>query len=178
MARPLARRSLGETHSLTRTLRIFALLALASSAHAASLPLNPDVTQETIDATICLRGWTKTVRPPFAVTNAIKLAKLRERGLTEADKSRFELDHVIPLALGGAPDDPRNLRLEPWSEADRKDGVEACLARAVCDGRISLSEARRRIWQDWRGAAKACGSRPSERRARRQQSRHRLDWPF
>ena len=133
---------------MTRTLPILALLVSAAAAQAAVLPLNPDVTQATIDATICVRGWTKTVRPPFAVTNAIKLAKLRERGLTEADKSRFELDHVIPLALGGAPDDPRNLRLEPWDEADRKDGVEACLARAVCDGRISLSEACRRIWSD------------------------------
>ena len=162
-------------------LPILALLASASIAHAVSLPLNPDVTQETIDATICVRGWTKTVvRPPFAATNAIKVAKLRERGLTEADKSRFELDHVIPLALGGAPDDPRNLRLEPWSEADRKDGVEACLARAVCDGRISLSEARRRIWKDWRGAAKACSSRRSERQARTrpQQSRRSLDRPL
>ena len=159
---------------------IFALLALSSSAHAASLPLNPDVTQATIDSTICLRGWTKSVRPPFAVTNAIKLAKLRERGLTEADKSRFELDHVIPLALGGAPDDPRNLRLEPWSEADRKDGVEACLARAVCDGRISLSKARRRIWKDWQGAAKACSSRRPERQARTraQRSRRSFGWPF
>ena len=154
-------------------------MATASIAHAASLPLNSDVTQETIEATICVRGWTKTVRPPFTVTNAIKVAKLRERGLTEADKSRFELDHVIPLALGGAPGDPRNLRLEPWAEADRKDGVEACLARAVCDGRISLSEARRRIWKDWRGAARACSPRRSERQARTwmQQSRRSLDRP-
>ena len=137
-------------------LPIAALLVLAQSAHAGDLPLNPDVTQATIDETICVRGWTKTVRPPFEITNAIKSRKLRERGLTDADKSRFELDHVIPLALGGSPDDPRNLRLEPWPEADRKDGVEACLARAVCAGRMSLNEARRRIWKDWRGAGRAC----------------------
>ncbi|MGA9600836.1 MAG: hypothetical protein WBS22_11410 [Methylocystis sp.] len=146
---------------MKRAFLIVALLALAANAHAANLPLNPDVTQQNIDETICVRGWTKTVRPPFEVTNAIKLNKLRERGLTEADKSRFELDHVIPLALGGAPDDPRNLRLEPWPEADRKDGVEACLAHAVCAGRISLNEARRRIWKDWRAARKACAARRS-----------------
>ena len=146
---------------------IVALLALAPNAHAASLPLNPDVTQQNVDETICVRGWTKTVRPPFEVTNAIKLKKLRERGLTEADKSRFELDHVIPLALGGAPDDPRNLRLEPWPEADRKDGVEACLAHAVCAGRIPLNEARRRIWKDWRAAGKACDARRPPPRASR-----------
>jgi hypothetical protein len=133
---------------MKRAFVIVALLASASIAQAASLPLNPAVTQASIDETICVRGWTKSVRPPFEVTNAIKLKKLRERGLTEADKSRFELDHIIPLALGGSPDDTRNLRLEPWPEADRKDGVEACLAHAVCAGRISLNEARRRIWKD------------------------------
>ena len=146
---------------MKRAFLIFALLALNSSARAASLPLNPAVTQENIDKTICVRGWTKTVRPPFEVTNAIKLAMLRERGLTAADKSRFELDHVIPLALGGSPDDPRNLRLEPWPEADRKDGVESCLAHAVCAGRISLNEARRRIWKDWRAAERMCNARRS-----------------
>jgi hypothetical protein len=159
---PAARAILRDARAGAKVKRAFlivALLALAWNAHAANLPLNPDVTQENIDETICVRGWTKTVRPPFEVTNAIKLRKLRERGLTEADKSRFELDHVIPLALGGAPDDARNLRLEPWPEADRKDGVEACLAHAVCAGRISLSEARRRIWKDWRAAARACASR-------------------
>lgn len=140
-------------------LPITALLVLTSSAQAATLPLNPAVTQENIDETICVRGWTKTVRPPFQVSNAIKLTKLRERGLTEADKSRFELDHIIPLALGGAPDDVRNLRLQPCSEADRKDGVEVCLAHAVCAGRMSLNEARRRIWKDWRAAGRACKSK-------------------
>ena len=60
-----------------------------------------------IGETVCVKGWTKTVRPPFSITNAIKLAKLRERGLTAAGKSRFELDHIIPLSLGGSPDDPR-----------------------------------------------------------------------
>jgi hypothetical protein len=144
---------------MKRAFVIMALMALAPMAHAAKLPLNPMVTPENIDETICVRGWTKTVRPPFEATNAIKLKKLRDRGLTEADKSRFELDHIIPLALGGSPDDPRNLRLEPWPEADRKDGVEACLAHAVCVGRISLNEARRRIWKDWRGAGNACRSR-------------------
>jgi hypothetical protein len=51
--------------------------------------------QENISETICRHGYTKTVRPPFAVTNRIKIAMLRARGLTEGDKSRFALDHII-----------------------------------------------------------------------------------
>ncbi len=136
------------------------VLLISASVRAEELPLNPAVTQATIAETVCVRGWTKTVRPPFYVSNAIKLTKLRERGLTAADRSRFELDHIIPLALGGAPDDPRNLQLQPWPEADAKDDVEACLARAVCAGRITLDEAQVRIWTDWRSAGARCRHAP------------------
>ncbi|WP_442756728.1 hypothetical protein ACNHKD_09120 [Methylocystis sp. JAN1] len=137
---------------------LFLLASAAASlpAVAEDLPLNPAVTQATIEDTICVQGWTKTVRPPYAVSNAIKLAKLRAVGLTEADRTRFQLDHKIPLALGGAPSDPRNFQLEPWEEAGDKDKIEACLARAVCAGRLTLDEARQRIWRDWHEAGKAC----------------------
>jgi hypothetical protein len=147
-----------------------ALVALASSAPAQStstiepeeapppldLPINPAVTQATIASTICAVGWTKTVRPSYAVTNRIKLEKLRQAGLTEGDKSRFELDHLIPLALGGATDDPGNLALEPWSEATKKDVVEVCLSAMVCEGKISLERAQLAIWEDWKQAGKLC----------------------
>jgi hypothetical protein len=143
--------SLGMKHALV------AMLAIVGPALAEDLPVNPAVTQETIGQTICVPGWTKTVRPPYTVSNAIKLEKLRAIGLTEADKSRFQLDHRIPLALGGAPSDPRNFQLEPWEEAGQKDAIEACLARAVCTGKITLDEARRRIWANWRETGKGCG---------------------
>ncbi len=119
-------------------------------ADAEELPINPTVTQATIRETICAYGWTKTVRPPYSVTNRIKSELLRRVGLTDADKSRFELDHIIPLSLGGAPSDVRNLRLQPWTEAGEKDQLEACLPRLVCDGRLTLDQARRAIWTNWR----------------------------
>jgi len=78
-------------------------------------------------------------------------------------KAAFELDHIIPLALGGSPDDPRDLQLEPWEEAGEKDNVEARLTRAVCVGGIALDEARRRIWSDWRRVG--LGSRRRHRAA-------------
>jgi hypothetical protein len=68
----------------------------------------------------------------------------------------FQLDHVIPLALGGAPSDPQNFQLMDADDAERKDDVERCLARAVCAGKVGLDEARRRIWLDWRQAGNAC----------------------
>ena len=95
-------------------------LALLALLFCGLPALNPAVTQATISETICARCWTKTVRLPSAVTNAIKLAKLHERGLTEADKSRFELDHKILLAIGGSPDDPPQSPIAALTQSQRK----------------------------------------------------------
>lgn len=133
-----------------------ALVAMFAPAFADDLPLNPAVTQATIGDTICIPGWTKTQRPSGRYTGRLKIDLIRREGLPEELLVDFQLDHKIPLALGGAGSDPRNFVLQPWDEADDKDRVEACLARAVCAGKITLDEARLRIWRDWREAGKAC----------------------
>jgi hypothetical protein len=133
-----------------------ALLAVPLVAAAENLPLNPVVTHETIGSTICVPGWTKTVRPSARSTARIKIKLIRELEIPEELLVDFELDHRIPLALGGATSDPRNLELQPWDEAGEKDRIEACLSRAVCAGTITLDEARRRIWADWRAVGKVC----------------------
>ncbi len=133
-----------------RNFMIGAALLIAAPVLAEEMPLNPAVTQETIHETICVPGWTKTVRPSFSYTNRIKRKKLREAGLPRERIHDFELDHAIPLSLGGSPDDERNLQLQPWDQARIKDAVEACLPKAVCDGSMALAEARERIWSSWR----------------------------
>jgi hypothetical protein len=61
--------------------------------------------------------------------------------------SDYEEIHLMPLGLGVAPYDPRNLWPEPratadgWN-ADLKDELEAVLASLVCSGRVPLAEAR------------------------------------
>ena len=150
-------RAKGESVEVKRATLVTAFLILSPAAPADTLPLNPAVRQETIDQTICVIGWTKTVRPPAAYANRSKLKLIRELGLPEELLADFELDHRIPLALGGAPSDPRNLELQPWDEASVKDAIEACLARAVCSGKITLDEARSRIWRDWRHVGVDCG---------------------
>ena len=108
------------------------------------------------DRTICKPDWTKAVRPPLRVMDQIKRDKLRAAGWADADKSRFELDYIIPLSLGGAPDDPKNFRLEPENEVVEKEALEACLPRLVCERRLMLDEARKAVWQDWRAALSLC----------------------
>ncbi|MGO8740638.1 hypothetical protein [Rhodoblastus sp.] len=136
-----------------------ALAVLTMPALAAKgLPLNPAVTQATIGKTICLTGWTRTVRPYVGKMKRIKAEMLAAIGEPIDHRNRYELDHRIPLALGGAPISRRNLALEPIGEAREKDAVEVCLSSLVCQGKIDLDDAQSAIWEDWRKAGELCGT--------------------
>lgn len=105
--------------------------------------LNADVTQATIGSTICVRGWTATVRPPVSYTNELKLEQMRAYGET-GPPSGYQEDHLISLELGGDPTDPKNLWPEPYPRAADVDRIENELNAEVCVGRISLAEGQRR----------------------------------
>src|SRR5271166_3642903 len=110
--------------------------------------LNPQVTQRTIGATICRRGWTSSVRPPESVTEAEKRASMAAYG-DRGPLSEYEYDHFVPLELGGATNDPRNLWPEPGATPNPKDAVEDELNQQVCEHRMSLAAAQRAIVADW-----------------------------
>ena len=129
-------------------------LGLRQSQHGAGLALaadpvrtpgvvNPDVTQETIGSTICVRGWTRTIRPPTDYTNLLKARQMREYGV-RGPPSDFQEDHLISLELGGHPTDPRNLWPEPYPRASEVDRVENELNDKVCSGELTLREAQER----------------------------------
>jgi len=105
--------------------------------------LNPDVAQTNINRTICVRGWTKTVRPPVEYTNALKVRQMREYSEV-GDRSEYQEDHLISLELGGAPTDPRNLWPEPYPRASTVDTIENELNAKVCSGELSLADAQRK----------------------------------
>jgi hypothetical protein len=101
------------------------------------------VTQATIHATICVKGWTKTIRPPSSYTTALKKAQLVEWNYADKTAGDYEEDHLISLELGGAPWSKKNLWPEPWSQARRDDnGIEASLHKKVCNGTLKLWKAR------------------------------------
>jgi hypothetical protein len=104
--------------------------------------VNPAVTQATIRSTICVSGWTRTVRPPVSYTNALKLKQMRQYGL-HGSPSAYQEDHLISLELGGNPADPRNLWPEPYPRASAVDRTENELNDAVCSGRLTLAQAQR-----------------------------------
>jgi hypothetical protein len=109
------------------------------------------VTQANINVTICLKGWTATVRPPTSYTNALKRTQMAAYGFT-GSPSDYEEDHLIPLELGGNPTDPKNLWPEPGASPNPKDSVENQLNRLVCNGQMPLATAQQRIAANWQTA--------------------------
>jgi len=140
-------------------------LTLLVSAHHADhhLPdprltpgaFSPAVTQQTLRATICRRGYTASVRPPVAFTDALKRKQLADPryGYSDRDPKHYEEDHRVPLELGGAPRDPANLWPEPYAGphgAHDKDALENATHRRLCAGSITLAQARATFTRpDW-----------------------------
>jgi hypothetical protein len=122
--------------------------------HHTPAPAAVPVTQDNIDRTICVRGWTATVRPSQSYTGKIKdrLIAGLPPGLPH-ERSAYELDHWMPLELGGAPSDPGNLILELrrgyGGLAETKDVEENDLHDQVCHHKISLAAAQARMAADW-----------------------------
>jgi hypothetical protein len=113
--------------------------------------ISPAVTQDNIHSTICVSGYSTSVRPPESVTNKIKKERLVAYGDTDS-MSDYELDHLISLELGGCPDCVSNLWPEPYANplgAHEKDKVENYLHKEVCDGTITLHDAQEEIATDW-----------------------------
>lgn len=116
--------------------------------------IDPAVTQANIGSTICRSGYTTTVRPPESQTEKFKW-DVAEPAYGQHDVSG-ELDHEIPLELGGA-NDARNLWVEAGSIPNPKDTVEDALNRAVCDGKMTLRAAQLAIAKNWIKAGAALG---------------------
>lgn len=113
---------------------------------------NPDVTESNIHQTICVKGWTKTIRPPLAVTTKIKQKSIDDYGYVDKNLKSYELDHLIPLELGGAPLDSKNLWAEPAPSPNPKDRIENDLNHKVCSGQLQLEIAQRMIATNWKQA--------------------------
>jgi hypothetical protein len=110
--------------------------------------LNPAVTQATIAQTICVRGWTATIRPPASYTEGLKRQQIASEHLS-GRLGDYEEDHRMPLELGGAPSDPMNLSPESPASPNPKDADESSLREQVCAGRLTLDAARQQLVAKW-----------------------------
>ncbi|HET8892939.1 MAG TPA: hypothetical protein VFM96_02425 [Gaiellaceae bacterium] len=139
------------------TTRLLVLAAIAAGLLALFLAVRPhrapllprftpgvvstEVTQANVGDTVCRSGWTKTIRPPVAYTNALKLRQMRRYG-ERGSPSAYQEDHLISLELGGDPSDPRNLWPEPYPRASAVDQIENELNHELCTGKLTLRDAQ------------------------------------
>ena len=117
--------------------------------------LSSAVHQSNIATTICVSGWTATVRPPTSYTSPIKRRMLQLVGASPTEAGQYELDHFVPLALGGSPTSLDNLWLQRWLgawNARIKDRLERKLQVLVCAGSLSLQSAQNAIRAGWKDA--------------------------
>lgn len=123
--------------------------------------LNPDVTPSTIGTTICVGGYSGSIRPSSSFTNKLKAKQMIAYG-RDGSLADYEEDHMINLSLGGSPTSPKNL----WPQARNgtagttagdKDAVEFKLYRAVCAGKAGLREAQKALVSDWTTALASLG---------------------
>jgi hypothetical protein len=103
-----------------------------------------DVNEICLTGTAGLRHWSRERDDKIMI----------EYGLTPGPHPDYEVDHLIPLGLGGADDD-RNLWAEPrrsiekqWP-AEKKDELEYRLRELVCAGQLDVREAQQAIRDDW-----------------------------
>jgi hypothetical protein len=124
------------------------VIALATFIAAVAIGLaqaqvaSPLVTQDNIQETICRPGYTKTVRPPATVTGRIKRRMMAAAGIHDTPRN-YELDHIVPLEAGGAPNDAKNFQLQPWHgkcNAHQKDAVENAVHELICSGQMTLAQ--------------------------------------
>lgn len=122
---------------------------------AAALPQVPnaaitpgDVDPKATKAKVCTVGYTSTVRD---VPESKKKEVFAEYKI-DRKSSRFEVDHLISLELGGSNDIknlwPQSYTTQPWN-AYKKDRLENKLHSLVCSGNLELVEAQRAIATDW-----------------------------
>lgn len=136
------------------------LLGLLMSFNVGAVPnkyapgeINPNVTQQNINKTVCVVNWTSTVRPSVTYTNKVKQFQIGVYNYKDTDMKHYEEDHLVPLSIGGHPTSTKNLWPQPYTgvnvTAYDKDILERKLHRAVCDGKMSLKDAQSVFMGDW-----------------------------
>jgi len=112
--------------------------------------LTPGATLEVTKEDVCTAGYTKKVRN---VPVSVKRQVYAEYD-TEYVRGAYEVDHLIPLELGGS-NSIRNLWPEPYDlvwGAHVKDQLENRLHGLVCRESLPLETAQNWIAHDWIGA--------------------------
>ena len=124
--------------------------------------LTPGVVATRDTATVCQAGYARAIRPKGTQWRRLKDEVYNAYGLPRGHRSTvdaagrrhpaYEIDHLVPLELGGSPDAVANLWPQPIAAAERKDRVENELHARVCAGSLTMGDAQKAIVNDWKTA--------------------------
>jgi len=133
-------------------------LAIAALAMTALLPhsgsrmpdhrLTPGAVLPVTTAQVCRSGYSHGARHPFDAAWRVRVSEVR-RSYGLRNGVGYKIDHLVPIELGGAPFDKRNLWPQRTADASIKDGLENALHARVCRGSISLAAAQREFMANW-----------------------------
>lgn len=132
---------------------VFALVAAAvfgmPSFASAQLPSieTPGAKAKVTEVEVCAADYESTVKPlsPWQIGQAMSRYGRR------LDDKGVQIDHLIPVNLGGT-NDPDNLWPQPVQRElgpDAKDELEVKLHKMVCGKQLSLKAAQDAIKKDW-----------------------------
>ena len=110
--------------------------------------LTPGVVLTTDKTKVCRPGYSASVRK---VSGATKTAAYAEYGVKTHKSYQYEVDHLLPLELGGS-NDLANLWPEPADRpygANSKDLLENEMHKQVCAGKVTLADAQQQILTSW-----------------------------
>jgi hypothetical protein len=100
-------------------------------------------------AQLCSGGYVKKATPPPSVTDPIKAAQLAAGNYTDRDPAHYVEDQLVPIELGGAPTDQRNLWPQTTAMAAVKERDERHTHTEVCAGHMTLAAAQAQMVASW-----------------------------
>src|SRR3990167_4229298 len=83
--------------------------------------INTAVTQQNLSKNVCrcygakekCNSYAKEVRPPTSWTAPREKQSIKDYGYKDTNPSHYEYDHFVPISLGGAPKNEKNLWAQP-----------------------------------------------------------------
>lgn len=122
--------------------------------------LTPGLAATEDENLVCQRGYAERVRPRGTLWRRLKEEAFARYGIAHQDRDaigangvrepEYQVDHLIPLEIGGSPTDLQNIWPQPIGAALHKDRIENELRELVCSGRMPLRQAQDAVARNWK----------------------------
>jgi hypothetical protein len=147
------------THLTEPSLGSASAVPVEMSSELQDAKLTPGAVATTDVKLVCSPGYASNVRPRGALWKSLKAEAYARYGIPPGHRSdidaagvhhpAYQVDHLIPLEIGGDPTSLENIWPQPTVEAEIKDHVENKLHELVCSGQMPIGVAQQRVRDNW-----------------------------